>query len=78
MTSNNMPCGCAAAVDVETYTVCAGQACNTVDTEDTLGCGSLEALTPLPNVHILEQSYVYGFTPEEALSRGTMFPELVN
>lgn len=70
-------CGCSEAVELETYAVCAGDACSIIEgiAQD---CGSAETLPRLPQVHILEQKYVYGFTPEEALARGTMFPELVN
>lgn len=77
-------CGCALAVAVdgstEAVTVQAGDACSGF-------CGILPVTTALeavdaacvrlPQTVITEQVYTYGFCPDEALQRGTLFPELV-
>lgn len=64
------------AVDTETIMISAGEACEEACVG--AGCEAAGETASLPHVHFEEQVYVYGFTPEEALQRGTMFPELVN
>ena len=53
-----MPCGCNEAVELETYSVCAGKACDLPEAEGDLNCGNNGVLVQLPQVHVLEQSYV--------------------
>ena len=61
--------------DMQTVTICAGEACAT---QESVSCSKAVESSSLPHVFIEEQVYVYGFSPEEAFERGTMFPELVN
>lgn len=61
--------------DTQTVTVCAGEACQS---SNVISCSAATESSSLPNLHFEEQVYTYGFIPEEALERGTMFPELVN
>ncbi len=72
-----MMCGRAdlPAADMQTVTICAGEAC---DADYAAPCAAAAEPSSLPHVHIEEQVYEYGFSPEEALQRGTLFPELVN
>ena len=58
MSGNMMPCGCNEAVELETYSVCAGKACDLPEAEGDLNCGNNGVLVQLPQVHVLEQSYV--------------------
>ena len=68
-------CRAGEAVNTQTVTISAGEACSA---QDSFSCAKASASSSLPHVFIEEQVYVYGFSPEEALQRGTMFPELVN
>ncbi len=69
-------CGCPdESANTETVMICAGAACTA---DETFLCAEAGQSSTLPKTIIEEQVYVYGFSPSEALERGTMFPELVN
>lgn len=80
-------CGCnadslAVAIDgsAEAVTVQAGEACSGLCSILPV-TAALEAIESgsvrLPQTVITAQAYTYAFCPDEALQRGTLFPELV-
>lgn len=69
---------CAREDSAEAVMIPAGDVCAVMDGMGDIGNTPAIESSSLPQTHITEQVYTYGFGPEEALEQGTMFPELVN
>lgn len=69
---------CARADEAEAVMIPAGDVCAVLDGVGDVGDIPAVESSSLPQTHITEQVYTYGFSPVEALEQGTMFPELVN